>query len=150
MISAVTRLDGEPLIVTATDGRDLQPTEGDVLFLGVAETYNLNIDISPDSESVSLRFWLPVDHFGRTDDNVAHEPFLDVEFKRDAAIEEGEFNSELFVRKPDDIVAKNSHEDKTNELVWLNCPFPEKGVVCSTLSGTQISHNIRVKENRIS
>ena len=135
MISAVTRLDGRLLTVTATDGRDLQAMCGDVLFLGVGETYNLNIDLSLDSVSVSLRFWLPVDHFGQTDDNIVHEPYLDVEFKRDLAIEEGQFKSELFIRKPDDIIAKNSHDNKKDELIWLNCPFPEKKVVCKTLSG---------------
>jgi hypothetical protein len=135
MISAVTRLDGRHLTVTATDGRDLQTMDGDVLFLGVGETYNLKIDLSPDSESVSLRFWLPVDHFGPTDDNKVHEPYLDVEFKRDSVIKEGEFKSELFIRKPDDIIAKNAHDNKTNELIWLNCPFPEKGIICKTLSG---------------
>ena len=137
MLSAVTRLDGGPLRVTATDGRDLLPLEGDVLFIGVGETYNIEVDISPDSQSVVLRFWLPVDHFGPEDEDAAiHEPYLDVEFKRDSAVQHGDYKSELFTRKPNDVILKNNHENKINKPIWLNCPFPEKGVVCRTLSGT--------------
>ena len=134
MLSAVTRLDGKKLNVTATDGRDLVPMEGDVLFLGVGETYDINVPILSDEDSLFLRFWLPVDHFGETADDFVHEPYLDIEFKRDANVAEGEFKTELFMRKPDDTVLQNEHENSADLPIWLNCPYPEKNVICKSIS----------------
>ena len=134
MISAVTRLDGKKFNVTATDGRDVEPMEGDILFLGVGETYDISVPIASDEESLFVRFFLPVDHIGQNADNLVHEPYLDIEFKRDENVAEGNFKTELFMRKPDDVVHKNSHENSAESPIWLNCPFPEKNVICKSIS----------------
>ena len=134
MLSALTRLDGKKFNVTATDGRDLQPMEGDVLFLGVGETYDISVPVSSDETSVFIRFYLPVDHFGQVADNFVHEPYLDVEFKRDENVPEGEFKTELFMRKPDDEILQNEHENSVEKSIWLNCPYPEKNVICKSIS----------------
>jgi FtsP/CotA-like multicopper oxidase with cupredoxin domain len=134
MLSAVTRLDGRKFNITATDGRDLEPMTGDVLVLGVGETYDIMVPISQDQQGVILRFWIPVDHIGKTDDNDPHQPFVDIEFNRDASIQEGEFKTELFMRKPEDKIAKNDHENSVDKSIWLNCPGPKKGIICKTVS----------------
>ena len=121
--------------IKASDGRDIVPEEGDVLFLGVGETYDLNVPLSLSEDSFFLRFWLPVDHIGPEDDDLVHEPYLDIEFKRNPTIPEGEFQTELFMRKPDDAIQQNMHLNSAEDPVWLNCPFPEKNVVCKTISG---------------
>jgi len=134
MLSAVTRLDGKKFNVTATDGRDLEPMAGHVLVLGVGETYDINVPFSKDQQTLFLRFWLPVDHIGKTADNTPHKPFLDIEFKRDASVLEGKFKTELFMRKPEDPILKNTNENSTVKTVWINCPGPKKDLVCKTVS----------------
>ena len=134
MLSALTRLDGKKFAVTATDGRDLQPMEGDVLFLGVGETYDISIPISSAESSVFIRFYLPVDHFGQIADNFVHEPYLDVEFKRDENVPDGEFKTELFMRKLEDKILQNKHDNSAETPIWLNCPYPDKNVICKSIS----------------
>ena len=135
MFSAVTRLDGQRFNVTASDGRDLEPMTGDVLILGVAETYDINLNLSQDQKSVFLRFWLPFDHIGEASRKPAHQPFVDIEFKRDASVLEGEFKTEFFMRKPDEPIFQISPKNvSATEPVWINCPAPKNGVVCRTVS----------------
>ena len=116
--------DGRKVYVTAHDGRRTLPEEGDGIFIGVAETLNIEVDFPLAEQRLELIAEIMFEGLGRTA-RPLERPFVKIVFSRDASVSGFDVQSRLVAayEKPELPEPFHLHEPNgISQKLLLNCP----------------------------
>lgn len=117
--------DGRQLTLTATDGRRILPEQGDGVFMGVGETWNIEFDFPLGEDRLEIIAEIIFEGLGKKAKKV-ERPYVRIVVVRDAYVTGSEVKTELVPVYPDaqiqDMFDFDSGNDASQKQL-LNCPM---------------------------
>ena len=117
-------VDGRKVTVTAHDGRRTLPEEGDGVFIGVAETMNIEVDFPLEENRLELIAEIMFEGLGKNA-RPLERPFVKIIISRDASVADYDVKSKLVAAFGNAEIpeAFSLHQDnRVEEKLLLNCP----------------------------